>query len=68
MFRRALIFSRNCLLRAVENARSRFIDIEHLSDKQIELIRTALEKQAAAAKAEGKAADQDTVDRLLDRF
>lgn len=56
------------LLRAVENARSRFIGIEHLSDKQIELIRTALEKQAAAAKAEGKAANQDTVDRLLDRF
>ena len=34
------------LLRAMDQARSQFIGIEHLSDKQIELIRTALERQA----------------------
>ncbi|MEO7563984.1 MAG: low affinity iron permease family protein [Sphingomicrobium sp.] len=63
------------LLRAVDNARTQFIGIEHLSDKQIELIRTALEKQAATlkgtrkAKARGKnASAEDTVDRLLHRF
>ncbi|MGH6659775.1 MAG: low affinity iron permease family protein [Sphingomicrobium sp.] len=55
------------LLRAVDNARSRFIGIEHLTDKQIDLIRLALEKQAAAVKAQG-GADEDAVDQLLDRF
>ena len=34
------------LLRAMETARTQFIGIEHLSDKQIELIRAALERQA----------------------
>lgn len=61
------------LLRAVGKARTQFIGIEHLSDKQIELIRAALEKQAAATKGERKAKGkdataEDTVDRLLDRF
>ena len=65
------------LLRALESARSQFIGIEHLSDKQIELIRAALEKQAQSEKkarpkrrprrAKQKTAP-DTVDRLLDRF
>jgi low affinity Fe/Cu permease len=59
------------LLRAVDKAREQFIGIEHLTDQQIELIRSALERHA---KQEGnkqnskqKTAD-DTVDRLLDRF
>ena len=55
------------LLRAVDNARSQFIGIEHLSDKQIELIRTALERHAKEERGKQKTAD-DTVDRLLDRF
>lgn len=65
------------LLRAMESARSQFIGIEHLSDKQIELIRSALEKQAqterpprpkrSSRKSKEKTAP-DTVDRLLDRF
>ena len=37
------------LLRAVENAREQFIGIEHLTDQQIELVRTALERHAEAA-------------------
>src|SRR5678815_3313005 len=55
------------LLRAVGKARTQFIGIEHLSDQQIELIRAALEKQAAKLKGKQKSAE-DTVDRLLDRF
>ena len=65
------------LLRAVAEARPQFIGIEHLTDNQIELIRRALEKQAAAqqkelkkagAKGKKSASAGDTVDRLLDRF
>ena len=69
------------LLRAVENARSQFIGIEHLTEGQIELVRRALERHAAEERAElkqkpksGRAtkvedkAGKDTVDRLLDRF
>lgn len=55
------------LLRAVDKARSQFIGIEHLSDKQIELIRAALERHAKNESEKQKTAD-DTVDRLLDRF
>jgi low affinity Fe/Cu permease len=55
------------LLRAMDKARSQFIGIEHLSDKQIELIRTALERQAQSQSEKQGTAD-DTVDRLLDRF
>jgi low affinity Fe/Cu permease len=55
------------LLRAVDKARERFIGIEHLTDQQIELIRTALERQSKEETGKQKTAD-DTVDRLLDRF
>lgn len=56
------------LLRAMETARSQFIGIEHLSDKQIELIRAALERQAKQEESPKQGAADDTVDRLLDRF
>jgi len=68
------------LLRAVDKAREQFIGIEHLTDQQIELVRTALERHAKELKekeaAKPKTAQQkakqktteDTVDRLLDRF
>ena len=67
------------LLRAIENARSQFIGIEHLTEGQIELVRRALERGADAEKkqhakmrkpgARAKATTaEDTVDRLLDRF
>jgi low affinity Fe/Cu permease len=57
------------LLRAVDQAREQFIGIEHLTDQQIELIRSALERHAKQLSENGKqkTAD-DTVDRLLDRF
>ena len=56
------------LLRAMETARSPFIGIEHLSDKQIELIRAALERQAKQEESPKQGTADDTVDRLLDRF
>ena len=60
------------LLRAVDKAREQFIGIEHLTDQQIELVRTALERHAKELKEDGKQQTaeraEDTVDRLLDRF
>jgi low affinity Fe/Cu permease len=55
------------LLRAIDKARGQFIGIEHLTDQQIELVRTALERQAKQESAKENTAG-DTVDRLLDRF
>jgi low affinity Fe/Cu permease len=55
------------LLRAVDKAREKFIGIEHLTDQQIELVRTALERYAKDSGTKDKTAD-DTVDRLLERF
>lgn len=59
------------LLRAVDKAREQFIGIEHLTDQQIELVRSALEKHAKRLKDEQPKKQKtapDTVDRLLDRF
>jgi len=58
------------LLRAVDKAREQFIGIEHLTDKQIELLRAALERHAQEVKEKQrkKKTTEDTVDRLLDRF
>ncbi len=55
------------LLRAVDKAREKFIGIEHLTDQQIELVRSALERYAKDADSKDNTA-QDTVDRLLERF
>jgi len=55
------------LLRAVDKAREKFIGIEHLTDQQIELVRSALERYARDANNKDDTA-QDTVDRLLERF
>lgn len=55
------------LLRAVDKAREQFIGIEHLTDQQIELIRSALERYAKDAEGKDESAE-DTVDRLLKRF
>ena len=55
------------LLRAVDKAREKFIGIEHLTDQQIELVRSALERYAKDAEGKDETA-QDTVDRLLERF
>jgi low affinity Fe/Cu permease len=55
------------LLRAVDKAREKFIGIEHLTDQQIELVRSALERYAKDASGKGDTVG-DTVDRLLERF
>ena len=55
------------MLRAIHDARSEFIGIEHLTDEQIEQIRTALEKEVGVCD-DGKAATaDDSVEQLLKR-
>jgi len=59
------------LLRAVDKAREQFIGIEHLTDQQIELVRSALERHAKKHRedeTDKQKTASDTVDRLLDRF
>ncbi len=56
------------LLRAVDKAREQFIGIEHLTDAQIELVRTAPERHAKQLSNSKQKTAEDTVDRLLDRF
>jgi low affinity Fe/Cu permease len=52
------------LLRAVAKARGEFIGIEHLTEKQVEQIRGALEKETTGKKGD-KAAAGDTLKKLL---
>jgi low affinity Fe/Cu permease len=54
------------LLRAVGKAREQFIGIEHLTDAQIEKIRTALEREVSQEKGKSSTAGE-TVERLLRR-
>ena len=56
------------LLRAVGKARDRFIGVEHLTEHEIELIRTALERESRRAVDQQPKDVKSTVDRLLDRF
>ena len=59
------------LLRAVDQAREQFLGLEQLTDQQIELVRSALErhaKQLREQQTEKQKTAPDTVDRLLDRF
>jgi len=56
------------LLRAVGKARDRFIGVEHLTEREIELIRAALEREAQKASSNQSKDVKGTVDRLLDRF
>ena len=54
------------LLRAVGKARGEFIGIEHLSEKQVEAIRDALEKETGA-KGDAKKKNGKTLEQLLRR-
>ena len=54
------------LLRSLDKARQQFIGIEHLTDRQIEGIRAALEREVGQDRAKAGTAD-DTVERLLER-
>ncbi len=56
------------LLRALEQARSQFIGVEHLTDAEIEKIRGAIEKETGNADENGKAATvEESVEQLLKR-
>jgi low affinity Fe/Cu permease len=55
------------ILRAIRAARSEFIGIEHMTDEQIEQIRTALEKEAGVCEDDKAATADDTVEQLLKR-
>ena len=55
------------LLRAVDKARGEFIGIEHLSEKQVEEVRSALEKETSG-RSGTKAPPKQTVEQLLRRF
>ena len=54
------------LIRAVDKAREQFIAIEHLTDKEIEEIRAAIEHEAGCEASERKAATQ-SLEHLLRR-
>ena len=54
------------IIRALHDARNEFIGIEHLTDRQIETIRTALEQQVAAHPRGHR--QSDSIKRLLDRI
>jgi low affinity Fe/Cu permease len=56
------------LLRAVGQARSQFIGIEHLTDTQIEEIRDALESEAGARRGNHRKTAEDSVETLLKRY
>ena len=53
------------LLRAMEQARSGFVGIEHLTDEEIEQIRSALEKEVTAADEQTAEEVDDPVERVL---
>jgi low affinity Fe/Cu permease len=55
------------LLRAIDSAREQFIGIEHLTDRQIEEIRGALEREVGRQPGKPGTVHQ-SVDRLLDRY
>ena len=55
------------LLRAVGKARDQFIGVEHLTEREIEMIRRALEREVKDPNKNTGSA-KGTVDRLLDRF
>jgi low affinity Fe/Cu permease len=54
------------VIRAVEGARNEFIGIEHLTDREVEMIRRRLEEEFAPH-PEGKK-PADSVERLLERM
>ena len=55
------------LLRAVDKAREQFIGIEHLSEKQVEEIRDALERETGAKGEKNDKKSGKTLDQLLMR-
>jgi low affinity Fe/Cu permease len=55
------------LLRSVGKARDQFIGVEHLTEREIETIRLALEREVRSSRKK-TGTTKGTVDRLLNRF
>jgi low affinity Fe/Cu permease len=55
------------IIRAMDNARSQFIGIEHHTDKEIQGIRSELEEECGEDGKDGKPPPDESVDRLLKR-
>jgi low affinity Fe/Cu permease len=56
------------LLRAIDKARPQFIGIEHLSDRQLEEIRAALESEAGGHRDGRVKTPSESVEKLLERY
>jgi low affinity Fe/Cu permease len=56
------------LLRAVGKAREQFIGVEHLTEREIEMIRRALEREVGRDPDGKGGSAKGTVERLLNRF
>ncbi len=56
------------LLRALATARPHFIGIEHLSEKQLEEIRAALERESGGHTDGQGPTPSDSVEKLLERY
>ena len=55
------------LIRAVDGAREQFIGIEHLTDRELDQIRAAIESEAKDTSEKGKRTE-GSVDKLIQRF
>lgn len=56
------------LIRAVAKARNQFIGIEHMTERELEEIRAALEVEAGEMNRRDRRSGPSTVDRLIERF
>ncbi|MGE4429505.1 MAG: low affinity iron permease family protein [Sphingobium sp.] len=56
------------LIRATRHARNEFIGIEHMTDQELEKIRSALEKEAGESGEEDHQAGHISIRHLIDRF
>ena len=56
------------ILRALDNARTEFVGIEHLTDHQLSALRTALEKEVGQLPKGREATTDESVEQMLKRL
>lgn len=56
------------LIRAIGKARNQFIGIEHMTERELERIRDALEREVGAERTKERTSGPSTVSRLIKRF
>ncbi|MGD9809994.1 MAG: low affinity iron permease family protein [Sphingobium sp.] len=56
------------LIRAVAKARNQFIGIEHMTERELEEIRAALEREVGEEKTKQRSSGPSSVGRLIKRF